>query len=169
MRLEKIKLSEINTLQKLAIDTYEASFGHKNKPGITEQYYEYAFAKAQLSQQLSNSQSFWYFVYIEEQIIGYIKYNILNAQTEFQEVDGIELERIYLINSHQNKGYGKRLIEFMIEKARTLKKKYIWLGVWEENPKAIQFYQQCGFKITGTHNYDMIAEIQMDYIMRLDL
>ena len=60
-------------------------------------------------------------------------------------------------------------MKFAISKATELKKNYIWLGVWEENPAAIKFYKAHGFKVIGTHNYDMIAEIQTDYIMRLDI
>lgn len=169
MELTTIKHSDLDTLRALAIRTYSAAFAHKNKPGVIEDYYKHAFAKAHLSKQLSNPQSYWYFAKDIDQIIGYLKLNIGNAQTEYQDQKGLEIERIYIDVPYLRKGFGAKLIDFSISKAKELKKNYIWLGVWEENPEAITFYKRHGFEITGTHDYDMVAEIQTDFIMRLDL
>ncbi|AEE20171.1 GNAT family N-acetyltransferase [Dokdonia sp. 4H-3-7-5] len=169
MIVTPIKNSELDVLQDLAIRTYSAAFAHKNKPEVIASYYEYAFAKAHLNKQLATKDSLWFFARDNDTIIGYLKLNINQAQTEFQEPNGLEIERIYIDTTYLRKGYGKRLIDFSISKARQLKKNYIWLGVWEENPDAITFYKKQGFIITGTHDYDMIAEIQTDYIMTLDI
>lgn len=169
MIVTPIKNSELDVLQDLAIRTYSAAFAYKNKPEVIASYYEYAFAKAHLNKQLSNEDSLWFFARDNDTIIGYLKLNVNQAQTEFQEPNGLEIERIYIDTTYLRKGYGKRLIDFSISKARQLKKNYIWLGVWEENPDAITFYKKQGFIITGTHDYDMIAEIQTDYIMTLEI
>ncbi|WP_405250565.1 GNAT family N-acetyltransferase [Dokdonia sp. Asnod3-C12] len=169
MIVTPIKNSELDVLQDLAIRTYSSAFAHKNKPEVIASYYEYAFAKAHLNKQLSNEDSLWFFARDNDTIIGYLKLNVNQAQTEFQEPNGLEIERIYIDTTYLRKGYGKRLIDFSISKARQLKKNYIWLGVWEENPDAITFYKKQGFIITGTHDYDMIAEIQTDYIMTLEI
>lgn len=169
MRLTPITLNDLYTLRDLAMRTYSAAFASKNAPGVIERYYEDAFAKAHLKKQLSNPDSYWYFHKDQEEILGYLKLNTGNAQTEFQEENGLEVERIYIDIPYLGKRYGSELIEFSISKAKELEKNYIWLGVWEENPEAIKFYKRHGFKIVGTHDYDMIAEIQTDYIMRLNL
>ncbi len=169
MELIPISHTDIDTLQDLAIRTYTAAFGHKNKPGVLEVYCDSAFAKAVILKQLSHPESYWYFVKDKEHILGYLKLNIGNAQTEFKEPDGLEIERIYVDLPYMGKGIGKELIDFSISKACKLEKSYIWLGVWEENPDAIRFYKKHGFEIIGTHQYDMIAEIQTDYIMRRKL
>ena len=56
-------------------------------------------------------------------------------------------------------------MEFALEKG----KKYLWLGVWEKNCKAIQFYKKLGFVRIGIHDFVMGDEIQKDYLMRKDL
>lgn len=169
MQISPIKHSELSILQSLAIRTYSAAFAHKNQPGVIEKYYEHAFAKAYLSKQLSNQESYWYFARDNDQIIGYLRLNVGESQTEFSEPYGLEVERIYIDIPHLRKGYGTKLLAFSISKAKELEKNYIWLGVWEENPEAIKFYKKHGFQTVGTHDYDMIAEIQTDYIMRLDV
>lgn len=167
MQYIPISIQDLDVLQALSIRTYTDAFAHKNKPGVIEDYMEHAFAKANLQQQLLDKNSYWYFIQTNDTIIGYLKLNIGTAQTEFQDQDGLEIERIYIDTPHLNKGFGKKGIDFAISQAHTLEKNYIWLGVWEENPDAIRFYKKNGFKITGTHQYDMIAEIQTDYIMQL--
>jgi len=128
-----------------------------------------AFAKAHLEKQLAVPQSFWYFIKNKDTIVGYLKLNTEEAQTEFKQPDGLEIERIYIDVPYLGKGFGKKAIDFAISEALKREKSYIWLGVWEENPDAIRFYKKCGFTITGTHPYDMIAEIQTDYIMQYAL
>jgi ribosomal protein S18 acetylase RimI-like enzyme len=39
------------------------------------------------------------------------------------------------------KGVGKALMQECINKAKELQMKSIWLGVWEQNERAIGFYQ----------------------------
>ncbi|WP_299684648.1 GNAT family N-acetyltransferase [uncultured Dokdonia sp.] len=169
MQFLPIQLQDITILRTLAIRTYTAAFAHKNKSGVLEKYVVHAFAKAHLEKQLLAPNSYWYFLKHNDAIVGYLKLNIGDAQTEFQQSDGLEIERIYIDSPYINQGFGKKAIDFSISEAQKLEKNYIWLGVWEENPDAIRFYKRCGFKITGTHYYDMIAEIQTDYIMQYNL
>lgn len=166
MDIVPIQTTDINELQKLAIRTYTAAFGHKNDSGVLEKYFDTAFTKIELQRQLENTYSYWYFAKQNDNIAGYLKLNVQTAQTEFQEEKGLEIERIYIDIPFLSNGYGSKLINFSILKARELEKNYIWLGVWEENPEAIRFYKKHKFEIIGTHDYDMIAEIQTDFIMR---
>ena len=53
--------------------------------------------------------------------------------------------------------------------AKQKKKYYIWLGVWEQNRKAISFYQKHGFYIIGKYEFVIGEDIQTDNIMRRDL
>lgn len=169
MEIVQIDLSQLPILRALAMRTYSAAFASKNAPGVLERYYETAFTTAELKRQLANPDSHWYFGRKYNHIIGYLKLNTGKAQTEYQEPSGLEIERIYIDNPFLNKGYGSNFIKFAVAAAREREKNYIWLGVWKKNPKAIRFYKKHQFVIVGTHDYNMIAEVQTDYIMRRDL
>ena len=54
-----------------------------------------------------------------------------------------------------------------IEVAQSKSKKELWLGVWEENPEAIGFYQKMGFEKFGTHIFKVGEDEQMDYLMKI--
>jgi len=47
-----------------------------------------------------------------------------------------------------------------------MKKKYVWLGVWEKNVDAISFYTKMGFREVGRHSFRMGDELQYDLIMK---
>ncbi len=125
MTIVPITLDKVEILQSLAIRTYTTAFGAKNKPGVLKKYYEYAFAKAHLEKELKVKDSFWYFAKKGQTILGYLKLNVGLHQTEFQEVDGLEIERIYIDTPYLRCGHGKKLVEFAINKARLLEKNYI--------------------------------------------
>jgi ribosomal protein S18 acetylase RimI-like enzyme len=46
---------------------------------------------------------------------------------------------------------------------------YIWLGVWEENPRAINFYKKNGFVEFDKHIFVLGDDEQTDIMMRLEL
>lgn len=73
--------------------------------------------------------------------------------------------RIYIKNSFQKHGLGKHLLNKAIEIALERNKKNIWLGVWEKNENAIDFYKKMGFVQTGAHSFYMGDEEQTDLIM----
>ena len=43
---------------------------------------------------------------------------------------------------------------------------WIWLGVWEFNPRAQKFYQKWGFEKFSEHAFYMGEEKQTDWLMR---
>jgi ribosomal protein S18 acetylase RimI-like enzyme len=102
-------------------------------------------------------------------LAGYIKLNESEAQTDINDPNSMELERIYLKQPYQGKGLGKTLLNYAVNIAAENDKLYIWLGVWEKNTKAIQFYKRNGFYKIDTHPFIMGSEEQTDFIMKKDL
>jgi ribosomal protein S18 acetylase RimI-like enzyme len=45
----------------------------------------------------------------------------------------------------------------------------VWLGVWEENKKAIQFYTKNGFVAFDQHIFKLGDDEQTDIMMRLEI
>ena len=56
-----------------------------------------------------------------------------------------------------------------IELARAMQLKYVWLGVWEENVRAIRFYEKNGFKTFDKHVFRLGSDEQTDIMMKLEL
>ena len=169
LNFQKCTLSDWQQLQKISIDTFTHTYQHKNDPSNFKQHLEKAFNDDQLKKELENPNCEFYFLIKENELVGYLKFNELDAQTEPMFEEDFEIERIYVINKFQGKGLGKQMMEFAKEKAIQKKKKKIWLGVWSENPKAIGFYQKMGFQQIGTHVFKVGDDEQLDYVMALEI
>jgi ribosomal protein S18 acetylase RimI-like enzyme len=48
-------------------------------------------------------------------------------------------------------------------------KEWIWLGVWEHNPKAQQFYRKHGYEKFSEHKFMVGQDEQTDWLMRKKL
>ncbi len=156
-------LEEIITIGK---ETYIDTFHEYCTKEVMSEYIEEAFSIRKIEMELLNRYSEFYFIRNKESIVGYTKYNIEDAQTDFQKSEDLEIERIYVKERYKGKGLGYKLIQHAIERAKELHKEEIWLGVWEKNQGAIEFYRKCGFHIDGEHAFFMGNDRQNDYIMK---
>ena len=167
--LRKCTTSDFELLRELSITTYYETFAHLNTPEDMTAYLEDAFNTDKLMNEFNDSNSEFYFVYCDEKLAGYLKLNEAPSQTDINDKNALEVERIYVSSEFQGKGLGNFLMEQAISIATERSKEYVWLGVWEKNKKAICFYQKNGFYKIGTHNFVMGKDVQNDFIMRKNL
>jgi ribosomal protein S18 acetylase RimI-like enzyme len=160
---------EINALQKISKDTFVEAFSNQNTEENMRKYLEENLSIQQLTNELLNSDSSFYFARMDEKIIGYLKVNFGKAQTDFKEDDSIEIERVYVLSEFHGKDVGKKLLDKAIEISRKKNAKTLWLGVWEKNYKAILFYLKNGFLEFGKHPFILGDDIQTDILMKLQL
>ncbi len=132
-------------------------------------YIEKAFSDDQMIKELSGPNSEFYLAESGGEAIGYLKVNFGSAQSELHDSDGMEIERIYVLKQFYGKKVGQALFEKAVELASQRSMKYIWLGVWEENLRAINFYQKHGFKKFGKHSFLLGTDEQTDLLMKLSL
>ena len=92
--------------------------------------------------------------------------NIVKAQ---QQIDALEIERIYALQQYHGSEVGQKLYEQALEIARNCKAPYLWLGVWKENSRAIRFYQKQGFIEFGQHIFQLGDDAQRDVLMKKTL
>ena len=105
----------------------------------------------------------------DNNIIGYLKLNIGQSQTEIKNDNALEIERIYVLKEFHGQNIGQQLFEKALERAHAQKVDFIWLGVWEENKRAIQFYTKNGFIAFDKHIFKLGDEEQSDIMMKLKL
>ncbi|TDM19696.1 GNAT family N-acetyltransferase [Macrococcoides canis] len=154
-----------SALKEIAYQTFDETFRADNKKENIDEYLKNAFTDEKVLAELQNPDSFFYFIYYEDTLAGYLKLNINEAQTESFEGENLQIERIYILKQFQKKRLGKQLYDKALEVARRLSRERIWLGVWEKNSNAIAFYEQLGFNKIDQHSFYMGDEQQIDYIM----
>ncbi len=169
IEIKKISLNDLVALQALSIKTFTDTFAKDNTPEDLKDYLDQAYTEEKLTSELQNKQSEFYFIYSDDQLAGYLKLNVNDAQTETIEEDGLEIERIYIDSDFKRLGLGKMLYNKAIERAKALNKTTIWLGVWEHNFSAMKFYHKMGFTQVGEHSFYMGEDEQTDLIMKKKL
>ncbi|WP_437371518.1 GNAT family N-acetyltransferase [Maribacter litoralis] len=165
----KCSLQNVEQLRLISEQTFVNAFEKDNDPSDFKDYIEKAFALKKIKAELLNPDSDFYFVYRNDELTGYFKLNVLSAQSDVIRDDSIELERIYVLKAYQSLGLGKQILDCIKSLAQEKNKKMLWLGVWEENTRAIQFYQRHGFQKFDTHPYFIGTDEQTDWLMRFDL
>ncbi|WP_368658774.1 GNAT family N-acetyltransferase [Metabacillus halosaccharovorans] len=163
--IKKCTIENLRMLQEISYVTFNETFKHHNSPENMDTFLERAFNLNQLEKELSNRSSQFFFIYFNDEVAGYLKININDAQSEEMGDDSLEIERIYIKKEFQKHGLGKYLLNKAIELAMECNKQKIWLGVWENNENAIGFYKKMGFVQTGTHSFYMGDDEQTDFIM----
>lgn len=163
--IQPCTIEDKQALQHIAYQTFDETFRAQNKKENIDHYLKTAFTDEKVERELSNPHSFFYFIFHEEQLAGYLKLNIKDAQTEPFDEHHLEIERIYILKQFQKHGLGKSLYQHALQKARALSCEHIWLGVWEKNTNAIDFYQKMGFTKVDQHAFFMGDDEQIDIIM----
>lgn len=169
MEISKVGPDEIRALHEIATRSFRETFAPYNSEEDMEAYLTTRLSEAQLKAELQHPESEFYFAVIDSSVAGYLKINEGTAQTEFKDDDGLEIERIYVLQAYQGRQIGHRLLEHALERAKTKGKRYVWLGVWEKNLKAIRFYERHGFVPFGKHTFMLGSDAQTDILMRCEI
>lgn len=169
IRLTPIHTSDVDTLLQISRKIFDDSFGQLNKPENMNAYMDKAFTRDKLLAELMNPLSEFYFLFVDDNVAGYLKLNKFGAQSDLNDTESLEIERIYVDQEYQGQGLGARMIEATKQRARELQLRYIWLGVWEKNPAAVRFYERHGFAIFSSHPFVFGDEVQTDLLMRCEI
>jgi diamine N-acetyltransferase len=167
--ITKGTLNDIESLKTIGQQTFLETFSEENTEENMKKYLEAEFAYEKLKEQLENENSEFYFAAIDKKVIGYLKLNFGPSQTELKDDNAIEIERIYVLKEFQGRKVGQLLYRKAIEIATLSGADYVWLGVWEKNLKAIQFYKKNGFVEFDKHIFMLGEDKQTDIMMKLPL
>lgn len=169
IEINKISVKEIDQLQKIGRQTFQETFSESNSEENMKSYLEEGFSNEKLTAELNDENSEFYFAMLDNNVIGYLKINFGESQTELKDNKALEIERIYVSKEFHGKSVGQLLYNKAIEIANQKTSEYVWLGVWEENQRAINFYKKNGFIEFDKHIFKLGNDEQTDIMMKLKL
>jgi ribosomal protein S18 acetylase RimI-like enzyme len=156
-------------LEAISRKIFYDSFHDQNTEENILAYMDHAYHPDKLMEELHDPNVEYYFLCDHDRKIGYLKLNYADSQSDIGDPDSLEIERIYVDQAYQCKGLGAVLLEKAKTRAKEKRLRYVWLGVWEKNPRAIRFYERHGFMQFGSHQFIMGDEVQTDILMKKDL
>jgi ribosomal protein S18 acetylase RimI-like enzyme len=169
VEIKKVILSDLVSLQEISLRTFLETFAEHNTAEDMQEYVDNNFSSAKLKDEIGDPDSLFYFAMLGNKVIGYLKLNFGQAQSELKDKRSVEIERIYVLKDFYGKKVGQVLFEKAMDIARKRNADYLWLGVWEKNPRAIHFYRKNGFVEFDKHIFRLGKDAQTDILMRLDL
>jgi ribosomal protein S18 acetylase RimI-like enzyme len=164
--IRQANIEDLAGLQAIGRETFTESYSDGNTEENMAAYLDSGFSGVKLKSELQNENSQFYFAEKDGEIIGYLKVNFGNAQSEKEDPNSIEIERIYVLQKYHGKQVGALLYEQALAIAKARKSPYLWLGVWEMNPRAIRFYEKNGFVEFGEHIFQLGEDAQRDVLMK---
>ena len=168
VELRKCVSDDWKALQRIGLEIFIDTFAAMNTPENLQDYLGKAFHENTVKAELANPDSeFWFACTEEGKIAGYLKVNFRSAQMDLRDENAMEIQRIYVSKDFQGQGVAQVLMEKARELAETAGVDFIWLGVWERNPRAIRFYEKMGFEPFSSHAFFMGDEEQTDILMKL--
>jgi ribosomal protein S18 acetylase RimI-like enzyme len=169
IQIKRISVIDVEDLQIISKQTFFETFANENSESDMKNYLDENLSLDTLKKELFNTKSEFYVLSFNEKIIGYLKLNFGEAQTELKNNTSLEIERIYVLKEFHGQNMGQLLYNKALEIATKLSIKEIWLGVWEKNKRAISFYKKNGFIEFDTHIFKLGNDEQIDIMMKLTL
>jgi len=169
LHIKRVTLAEVDQLQRISRKTFYEAFSDVNTPENMNKYLNEGFALEKLTAELSNPDSQFYFAMHGNDIVGYLKLNSGQSQTDIKDDHSLEIERIYVLKEFHGKQVAQLLYGKALQIARQQNAGYIWLGVWEQNPRAISFYRKNGFVEFDKHSFMLGDDEQTDIMMRREM
>lgn len=161
MQFRKALISDIPVIQQIAEKTWRPTYGHILTEEQTLYMLDMMYGTDVLKKQISSSIEF-YLAEDDNEVIGYFS-------IEITEPAKLKLHKIYLDPKQKSKGAGRKIIDYIKQKAIKASVLYIELNVNKYN-SAVEFYEKMGF----FRAKEMILDIgngyvMDDYVMQLNL
>ncbi len=161
--------ADIPTLRKISIETQIDTFSADNNPEHIEAYLKTAYEPLKFETEFYEPHTIYYIAWDGETAAGFLRLRVTNEAERHLGSNAIELQRLYVTRGFQGKKIGFMLMQQAVNYSKEKEFEWLWLGVWEKNVKAQDFYKKVGFEHFSNHTFWMGPDPQNDWLMKLKL
>jgi ribosomal protein S18 acetylase RimI-like enzyme len=159
------KADEAELVAEISRETFYDTFAVHNTTADMDKFMAEQFSKEQLVEEFSRAGHVFFLAWVDDYPAGYVFLKNKSHQLLGSEA-ALEISRLYVRKAFIGKGIGKLLMQKSIEYAAQSDKEWIWLGVWEHNRSAIQFYTAFGYEKFSEHDFLLGDDLQRDWLMK---
>ncbi|MDR3713879.1 MAG: GNAT family N-acetyltransferase [Puia sp.] len=159
-------VSEAGLIADISRRTFRDSFAAQNTKEDMDLFLEKQFSRPKLMAEVGAPGNIFLLAYRDERPAGYACMREGGHPSAPGNHRSVEIARIYAEQWAIGKGVGNALMSRCLEIAHEKAKTAVWLGVWEQNPRAIAFYSRWGFEKFGEHIFVVGEDPQTDWLMR---
>ncbi|HEY0040376.1 MAG TPA: GNAT family N-acetyltransferase, partial [Flavisolibacter sp.] len=144
--------------------TFYDTFAADNTKEDMDKFLREQFTKGRLMLEVGSPENSFLLAYFDDKVAGYIKLREGKQPIELIGTASLELARLYVVKDFIGKRIGAALMQKAIAVAKEKSKHIIWLGVWEKNQRAIDFYHRFGFTKFGECDFLLGNDVQRDWL-----
>lgn len=162
--------ADAGLIADLSRQTFYDSFAAGNTQEDMDKFMDEQFSREKLMAEVTDDANSIFLLAMDgEEVAGYARMREVPNPPELGETPAIEIARIYAVTRTIGKGVGSALMQQCLSIAQEKKKAVVWLGVWENNQRAIDFYTKWGFRKFGEHIFVLGHDPQTDWLMKKEL
>lgn len=168
INIHQADVSDAEILAKIGWQSFDEAFSDHpaNHPDDMRIYMNEAFSPATIAGDLEDAKTIYLLAEYETEAAGYAKIKLDTREPCVSGEKTIELCRLYALDKFIGKGIGKSLMLEFFEIAAKENRDTAWLGVWEFNYRAQEFYKKFGFEKCGEHVFQLGSDPQIDWVMQ---
>lgn len=156
-------------LSALARRTFSDAFAADNSPEDLAAFLDATYAPDIQARELADPTLTYLVAELDDTLTAYALVRTGKASPFVDDPSAIELQRIYVDQSHHGTGLAQALMAAVIAEAARHGAGAVFLGVWERNVKALRFYAAQGFRVVGTQTFVVGSDPQQDLVLVRDL
>ncbi len=162
-------LADAALLADLGWRTFEEAFAAYNKPEDMAAFKPTMYAPALQAAELADAHTRFIMAEAAGAAVAYLKLNTHAAPAAIAAKRPLQIDRLYIARQWTGQGLGALLMQFALDKAKEEGYDVVWLTVWEQNERAIRFYERYGFREMGELEFVLGQDVQRDLYMQRDL
>jgi len=132
-------------------------------------YIEAHFTVKKISRYLNEQSAVFYLLVMQREPIGYALLRQGEALPGCVPESAALLERLYLLEAWTGQRFADVLMARCLDHALHRGMTHLWLTVWEQNRRAIRFYNRWGFQSVGSYDFKIGTEVQKDIVFVKEL
>jgi ribosomal protein S18 acetylase RimI-like enzyme len=167
--IRSVTKEDAELIADISRQTFYDTFAADNTKEDMDKFLREQFTKGRLMLEVGSPENSFLLAYFDDKVAGYIKLREGKQPIELIGTASLELARLYVVKDFIGKRIGAALMQKAIAVAKEKSKHIIWLGVWEKNQRAIDFYHRFGFSKFSECDFLLGNDMQRDWLMKKEL
>jgi ribosomal protein S18 acetylase RimI-like enzyme len=152
-------------LASLAERTFRATFTVSNTPEKMDTHCAKSYGAAVQAREIADPRMRTLVCEDDGTLIGYGQLRWDAPQACVPAKYPARIQRLYVDAGFHGTGVAHALMSALLATAAAGGADQVWLGVWEQNPRALAFYRKFGFTVVGEHTFQFGNETQSDLVL----
>lgn len=165
LQIRRATAGDAAPLALISEKTFRDTFGPSNTANDMDMHCRDSYSERIQADEIADPAMLTLLAEADGEIIGFTQLGWGKAPDGVRAAHPGEIMRLYVLSGWHGRGVAQSLMNAGLAALRERGSDVVWLGVWENNPRAIAFYGKYGFTEAGAHVFAVGTDPQRDLVM----